>query len=163
MEISIDWINLLWSIIELEILSCTCSFVFITVQSHVHLHGLELRDTCFILWTKFALFLTNLSSFISVACDNVTGSLLISFLNWMYTWNQNVIDKEKCLNSKPKIFYFFSLLNKIIIMFKTYPKSYGSSNGNLISSLLKCSFKQSNASSHHSVNSFVWLIQSQTK
>lgn len=49
MEISIDWINLLWSIIELEILSCTCSFVFITVQSHVHLHGLELRDTCFIL------------------------------------------------------------------------------------------------------------------
>lgn len=81
MEISIDWINLLWSIIELEILSCTCSFVFITVQSHVHLHGLELRDTCFFFERNFTLFLTNLSSFISVACDNVTGSLLISFLN----------------------------------------------------------------------------------
>lgn len=154
MEISIDWINLLWSIIELEILSCTCSYISMDSNCVIHVLFCE---------RNFTLFLTNLSSFISVACDNVTGSLLISFLNWMYTWNQNVIDKEKCLNSKPKIFYFFSLLIKIIIMFKTYPKSYGSSNGNLISSLLKCSFKQSNASSHHSVNSFVWLIQSQTK
>lgn len=142
---------------HVPLFSLLCKVTYISMDSNcvIHMHVLFCER-------NFTLFLTNLSSFISVACDNVTGSLLISFLNWMYTWNQNVIDKEKCFNSKPKIF-FFSLLNKIIIMVKTYPKSYGSSNGNLISSLLKCSFKQSNASSHHSVNSFVWLIQSQTK